>query len=249
MGKVEEYRQVLRQTAGWEGFLLRESRLPGPRANIELAQAVVEEGDADLFSHLLVFNSELAPANTPQEFLAFCGALGQGKLLEGGQLDALQTLRSCANDTRWRIREAVALALQRYGRFDMRSLLDHMLEWSGGTLLERRAAAAGLCEPGLLVDVENCREVFSILEAITASILKEDDRRSDSFLALRRCLGYCWSVAVAAQPEIGKLKMEEWFAVEDKDVRWLMRQNLKKRRLERADPDWTTTSLKVFQKT
>ena len=56
--------------------------------------------------------------------------------------------------------------------------------------------------------------------------------------ALRKGLAYCWSVAAAALPEAGKPAMERWFASEDRDVRWIMRQNLAKQRLVRAAPDW-----------
>lgn len=44
MGKVEDYREKLKQLDDWEPFLLDESDLPGRRANIELARAVAEEG-------------------------------------------------------------------------------------------------------------------------------------------------------------------------------------------------------------
>ena len=40
MSKVEEYRQRLAQLKDWTPFLLKESGLPGPRGNLELAQAV-----------------------------------------------------------------------------------------------------------------------------------------------------------------------------------------------------------------
>lgn len=247
MSKVDLYREKLRGMSEWKEYLLEESRLPGPRANIELALAVAEEGEEELFSQLLTYSAEKAPVNTPYEFLAFCGVVGQGKLLENGQLDALRTLRDCASDSRWRIREAVAMALQGYGRSDMESLIEEMRDWSEGNLLERRAASAGLSEPILLTDAENSRHVLRILDRITDSILRETDRRSDYFIALRKCLGYCWSVVVAAQPEIGKPFMERWFSIEDSDIRWIMKQNLKKKRLLRADSEWTASSSELLQ--
>ena len=51
-------------------------------------------------------------------------------------------------------------------------------------------------------------------------------------------MGYCWSVAVVALPEEGKKKMERWFSSDDKDVLWIMKQNLRKKRLTRMDADW-----------
>ncbi len=249
MGKVDTYQEILRGKSEWEEYLLEESRLPGPRANIELARAVAEEGEEQCFRSFLTYNAEIAPVNTPYEFLAFCGVLGQGKLLENGQIEALKILKDCATDSRWRIREAVAMALQRYGRTDMGSLLDEMAIWAEGSLLVKRAVAAGLCEPELLVDVKNSRQVLLLLDKITDSLLDESDRRSEAFLTLRKCLGYCWSVLVSAQPGTGKPFSEKWFPVEDSDIRWIMNQNLRKKRLVRADPEWTRASLELLKKT
>jgi hypothetical protein len=51
-------------------------------------------------------------------------------------------------------------------------------------------------------------------------------------------MGYCWSVAVAANPDAGMSMMEQWFSNRDKDIRWIMRENLKKKRLERKNAAW-----------
>jgi hypothetical protein len=238
MGKVEEYRRTLRELEDWDPFLLRESGLPGPRGNIELGRAVAEEGDEELFQRYLSFDADVAPVNSPQEFLAFCGVLGLGRLVSEGRTELLGTLREFASDPRWRTREAVAMALQRLGDADMDLLLDEMEGWSQGSLLERRAAAAGLCEPRLLKEPAHVGRVLKLLDVITASIVDVEDRRSEQFLALRKGLGYCWSVAVAALPDEGRKTMERWFSSDDKDVRWIMKENLKKKRLERMDAEW-----------
>jgi hypothetical protein len=247
MSKVEEYRRILRELDDWEPFLLKESGLPGPRGNIELGRAVAEEGDEELFQRCLSFDEESAPVNSPQEFLAFCGVLGLGRLVSEGRTELLGTLRQWASDPRWRSREGVAMALQRLGQVDMELLLDEMERWSRGGLLERRAAAAGLCEPALLRRPEHVKRVLEILDVITASIVDEEDRRSDEFKALRKGLGYCWSVAVAALPDPGKQMMEKWFSSDDKDVQWILRENLKKKRLERLDPQWVRDSMVQLQ--
>jgi hypothetical protein len=62
--------------------------------------------------------------------------------------------------------------------------------------------------------------------------------QGDDFIALRKGLGYCWSVAVAALPVEGKALMEKWLVKQDKDVQWIMRENLKKNRLIRMDAEW-----------
>jgi hypothetical protein len=242
MKKIDAYRQTLRTLDNWDDLLLRESRLPGPRGNLELAHAVAQEGDQALFERYLTYSAERAPANTPAEFLAFCGVLGQGELLADGKREALVPLRRAANDPRWRTREAVAGALQRLGQVDMAALLEEMELWSKGSLLERRAAAAALCHPDLLGDPTQVRQVLDILDAITSSILEVEDRRSEEFKALRKGLGYCWSIAVAALPEVGKPMLESWFASGDRDVQWIMKQNLRKKRLARMDAEWVATS-------
>jgi len=238
MSKVEEYREALRELGDWDSFLLRESGLPGPRGNIELGRAVAEEGDEELFRRYLDYDEATAPTNSPQEFLAFCGVLGLGRLLVEGNMELLATLRRCASDGRWRTREAVAMALQRWGEADMVSLLREMEEWSKGNVLERRAAAAALCEPRLLGDRSHAREVLRLLDGMTASIEQAQDRRSDEFTAFRKGLGYCWSVAVAALPGDGQKLMEKWFSSDDSDVLWIMKENLRKKRLERMDGEW-----------
>ena len=83
--------------------------------------------------------------------------------------------------------------------------------------------------------------MLHILHKVTASLQNIEDRRSNDFKALRKGLGYCWSVAVVALPEVGKQMMEQWFISENKDVRWVMKENLKKKRLLRMDADWVTT--------
>ncbi|MCJ7619450.1 MAG: hypothetical protein MUP64_04440, partial [Anaerolineae bacterium] len=90
----------------------------------------------------------------------------------------------------------------------------------------------------LLNDRSHAGRVLRVLDGITASIEDVQDRRSDEFTALRKGMGYCWSVAVVALPDVGKLLMEKWFSSDDSDVSWIMRENLKKKRLERMDGEW-----------
>lgn len=243
MNKAEQYRRILRDLKTWDAYLLKNSGLPGPRGNLELAQVVADEGEARLFKRYIEYDPDTAPTNSPYEFLAFCGVLGLGRLLVEGQAKELQVLRRFASDPRWRMREAVAMALQRWGDSDMNSLLRAMKTWSKGNSLEKRAAAAALCEPRLLHDRRHARIVLKILKEITGSFRLIRDRKSDEFQALRKGLGYCWSVAVASIPDEGKRAMEAWYSSEDKDIRWIMVENLKKNRLAKMDPEWVKASL------
>ncbi|HMK08485.1 MAG TPA: hypothetical protein VK449_05580 [Anaerolineales bacterium] len=239
MSKADTYRAHLRTLREWDPYLLKESGLPGPRGNIELAQAVADEGTPALFRRYLRYTADKAPTNSPYEFLAFCGVVGLGRLLAEGDHTVVATLRRCAADPRWRVREGVAMALQRLGDADMDRLLKEMQSWRRGSPLEQRAAAAAVCEPRLLKATPHARQVLRMLDAIMASVHRSKDRRSEPFLVLRQGLGYCWSVAAAALPAQGKAAMEKWLTVEDPDIRWIMRENLKKNRLLRMDPAWT----------
>jgi hypothetical protein len=246
MGKVEEYREKLSTLDSWDAYLMQESCLPGPRANLELAFAVAQVGTADRILRYAVLDSEAAPANTPEEFLPFCGVLGLGYLAARGEGEHFAMLRHRASDARWRIREAVALGLQEYGRVSPEPLLEIMEGWSKGTLLERRAAVASLCEPSLLVDRDHASRILDIMDEITASVLGQQDRRSAEFKVLRKALAYGWSVAVAAQPAMGKPRMEKWVASKDPDIRWIMKQNLGKKRLSRMDESWVKAQLEAL---
>lgn len=239
MGKVAEYKMTLKTLADWDHFLLEESRLPGPRANLELAEAVAEEGDIDRFRRYLTYGADEAPYGSALEFLPVCGVIGLGRILSEGRLELLDEIRIYASDSRWRVREGAAMALQRLGDKSMAGLLQEMEQWSQGNLLERRAAAAALCEPRLLINPEDTIRVLHLLDRITEDILLEDRRKADEFIVLRKALGYCWSVVVAAAPEAGKGLMEKWFASHDKDIKWIMKENLKKNRLKKMDIEWT----------
>lgn len=248
MSKIDEYREVLRSLGDWDDYLLRESRLPGPRANLELASAVALEGWEKRFLRWLAEHGpEQAPTDIRESFLAVCGVMGLGYLAARGGVAHFDLLRECAGDPRWRVREAVALGLQQFGKVAPERLLPLMVDWSRGSLLVRRAAVATLCEPSLLVDADHALRILAILDDITALLLDEPDRRAEDFKVLRKGLAYGWSVAVAAQPDLGKPRMERWIGVDDRDIRWLMKQNLRKKRLLRMDAAWVEVQLSVLE--
>jgi len=244
MSRRDEYRLQLRKLRNWEPFLLEESGLPGPRANLELLHAVVEEGDTRLFLALSEHTAERAPSGSREEYLAACGAAGLGGSIAQGETSLWPRLRALASDPRWRVREGVAMGLQRIGDRDMDRLLHGVRSWVGGGPLERRAMAAGLCEPRLLGNEEKAGIVLEILDQITRSLETETDRRNEPVRVLRQALGYCWSVAIVASPAEGRKRFEHWSASRDPDIRWVMRENLKKKRLHRLDPDWVQGMLK-----
>jgi hypothetical protein len=237
------YRQRLHTLAGpeRERYLRDESRLPGPRGNLELLAAAVEEATPAELRRWAALDVSEAPGNTPGEFVATVGAAGLGRLVVEGDETQLEVLRRLAADPRWRVREGVAMALQRIGAHEMSRLCAVAAEWANGSRYEQRAAVAGLAEPPLLRDETAVEPALGVFDTITASIVAADDARSDGFVALSKALGYGWSVLVAAAPEVGRRRIERWLQSDDRLVRRIMRENLSKARLARAMPAWTAT--------
>ena len=224
-GRVETYRAELRRLEDWEPYLKKHSGLPGPRANLELVAAVVEEGDPDLLWRM---------SASPNEFLALCGTAGLGRIALLEPDTVMTWLREQASDSRWRVREGVAIALQRIGRESMPKLLAGMKSWALGEPFVQRAVVAGLCEPALLKSNQETVEVLVLLDQITdsVSLTRPEERRSDGFVALRKTLGYGWSVAAAAAPQNAIPYLEKWLMSTDKDVVWIMKTNLAKARMD-----------------
>ncbi|XUX01268.1 MAG: hypothetical protein TUN42_04575 [Dehalogenimonas sp.] len=209
VSKIDTYREELKQIPDREPFLLAHSGLPGPRGNLELAAAVFEEGNAELFERLLQFTQEKDPVNSPEEFLHFCGVYGQGKYLSKTSEFIWTRLKLFTSDPRWRTREAVAMALQSYGDRDIDDLIDKMVVWGGGNRYQQRAASAALCEPQLLQRADVAGKVIDILDKITVTLASDTDRREEGFKILRQAMGYCWSVEVIALRSKGKSMMEK----------------------------------------
>jgi hypothetical protein len=233
VGRVDEYRVTLRALPAeqWDGYLSRHSGLPGPRANLSLLFAVVEESTAERLYRY---------AAAADEYLAACGAAGLGRLAAEGDAGALTRLRALAADPRWRVREGVAMGLQRLGDADPGLLGRTARAWGKDPHpLVRRAAIAGICEPRLLADARTARQALDLLDVVTRALVgvPAGRRRDADVRTLRQALGYCWSVAVAAAPADGFDRFEHWAGADDVDVRWVIQENLKKTRLQRADPD------------
>jgi hypothetical protein len=236
--KVSFYVEKLKSLKDWDTFLLAESGLPGPRGNLELAQAFAEIGDEKLIQRYTEIKPAEAPENTANVFLTFCGVVGLGTLINRGKKEYLAKLRPFASDLRWRIREAVAMALQTVGDVDIDLALREVKELRRGNFLEKRAAAAALCEPRLLKSEGTASAVLEMLDDITSSIVGFQDKDDETFDVLKKGLAYCWSVAVVACPDKGKKLMEKWMRSEDKNIVWIMKENLKKNRLMKMDKDW-----------
>lgn len=216
-------------TPQWTAYLTEHSGLPGPRANLELLDVAGDLAPPELLRSW---------AEDADEYLATCGTAGLGRLVDRVDDPDARRLRAAADDARWRVREGVAFALQRVGDREPALLRQVLAAWSDGGPLVQRAAAAGVCEPRLLHDRATLAAALDVLDAATTALaaLPAARRRDPDARTLRQGLAYCWSVAVAADPSCGLPRFERWARDPDPDVRWLVRQNLTKSRLTRADP-------------
>ncbi len=239
MSKIQMYCDKLMKMSDWDDYLLQNSGLPGPRGNLELMWAVVQKGDRDLFERYLAYTEPLAPINTPGEFLAMCGIVGYGRLITEGAHQLLPVLRISASDGRWRLREAVAMAYQIIGDNDFEMLLSDMEILKEGNPLEKRAVVAALCEPRLLKNASDADRVLKIIAEITEWLADNAHmRKTEEYRVLKKGLAYGWSVVVAAFPREGKPIFEKWLESSNPEVRWVMKENLKKKRLLKVDPIW-----------
>lgn len=244
-----------------EKVLLAGSNLPGPRGNIELAQDFarmlaslrVEDWHWEMLGAWQAKSLAAAPVNTAEEFLPFCAALAMGVLYPAlarpGKRRALAAIKAAAADPRWRTREAVAMALQAIGEDDpaaLREIVDRWMPAAGW--LERRAIAAGLAHTPLLRDGPFALYALSIADQMVESISRAPraDRSREDFRVLRQGLGYALSVFAAALPEAGFPLLGKWAASGDPDVRWVIRENLKKKRLAEASPEQAAALARAF---
>jgi len=240
-------------------FLEENSNLPGPRGNLELAQAYTEtikncmDGEKeklwDLCMKLTRFSPIEAPVNDPKEFVVFCGARGIGVLGTSRVYfeRALAHLKQFASDARWRVREGVAMALQTLIEENSEKTLVELAKWvESGSWLVMRAVVAGVAEPALLKDQRTAKAALELHKQIFAKVSMAKERNSD-FKTLRQGLGYSLSVVISAVPKEGFELMHKLADTQDADIKWIIKENLKKNRLLKNFPkevESTTSSLK-----
>ena len=99
-----------------------------------------------------------------------------------------------------------------------------------------RAIAATVADPSLLENEEMAIWALSLHRKILGQVLETQDRKSEEFKTMRKALGYTLSVVVRAHPREGFEFMTQLIDTQDDDVKWILKENLKKKRLERNFP-------------
>jgi hypothetical protein len=212
-------------------YLRSNSHLPGPRANLELLAAAAESVEEDFARS---WGQEEAGDDPTDVFVISVGLVALGRFMASGSSGLLAVLRRRAADDEWRIREAVAMALQRLGDERPTEMAEIARDWStSGEPLVARAAVAAVAEPRLLRSKAALDAALDVLDNATALVVGSTDSRADPVRVLRQALGYAWSVVVAADPDRGWPRFVEWAKSDDRDVQWIVRENLKKNRLVR----------------
>lgn len=233
-------------------FLEKNSGLPGPRGNLELAHSFaasvagmkIAEWQWEFLMQLAATSITKAPVNSAKEFLPFCATLALGALYGDGlprprRRAALAALTAATSDGRWRMREAAAMGLQLIGERDIEAMKGIVAQWMAeSSWLTLRAVAAGLAHPPMLKDPDVASYAVETAAALVAALTRASakDRKDEPFKIFRQGLGYSLSVFAAASPGPGFTLLRKCAAVRDPDLAWVIRENLKKKRISEAFP-------------
>lgn len=230
-------------------YLLGHSNLPGKRGNLELAFTFAEyiEKQYPIYPiPTLNFCEALITENPPsrritgsEEFLPFCGVLGLGRI---GKIDPskepeiLVRLKSSAQDERWRIREAVAMALQDFMDARPEATFDILRSWiNEDSYLLYRAVAAGIAEPRLMKEQVIAHIALELHKAILGKVVRESDRRNSDYNILVKGLCYTLSVVIVGIEREGFAYLNDLLDMNHPIVNKIVRENLKKKRLIRLN--------------
>jgi hypothetical protein len=148
----------------------------------------------------------------------------------------VSALLQLADSPLWRVREGVAMGLQRMLAAQWSSTIRRVRRRALDAVpYEWRAIVAGVAEPDLLTSTSRALDALDLHYDALAYLrhLPAAARAGDPVRTFRQALGYSVSVVTAAAPEAGFPLMHAWAAWHDPDVLWVVRENLKKKRLDK----------------
>ena len=229
-----------------EYYLRDQSRLPGTRANLELVNslsnllaAIVPEQPEQVWVLLqyLVQDEKMVVKNTPDEFVILCGVVAFGacaSVQTEWHAEVFEKMKLFACSNSWRVREGAAMALQRLLPVIPHETIKFLKELATrGNCFQQRASVAAIAEPPLLNDQAMIDAALAIQRYVLGRVhkLSATDRKREDVRVLRQSLGYTLSVVTAAGPEKGFALMRDCAKWDDADINWILRENLKKKRL------------------
>ncbi|MCL2260303.1 MAG: hypothetical protein FWC15_02995 [Fibromonadales bacterium] len=217
--------------------LEKESKLPGPAANLSLLKQFLKEATAEQVALCLSVLDKKPDPDSPATFVAMCGVAASANP---------EVLRKAANSDNKRIRESAALGFQNLGLKDLGKLYSTFESWENANLLEKRCIAATLCEGALIKTPEMAEKILGVLNEYMELIELEKKVKSDEYKVFKKAMGYCISVAVAASPEKGKEFFEGWMRSPSSEIRWVLSENLKHDRLRKMDSVWADAQIEAL---
>ncbi|BCG58882.1 hypothetical protein [Paenibacillus sp. URB8-2] len=227
-----------------EDNLAADSRLPGSRANLELAEKFARHfagrelagGLWELLAEWGEISDETAGTGNPREFLPFCAVWAMGEHYGYAAAERRERIadafKRAMNDSRWRMREAAAMGLQSVGEHDFGLLRILLEQWRrGANELEQRAFVAALAHPPLLKAKDNARYALVLAGEIMEELAVLPEREPEPFRVLSKGLEYALSVFAAAEPEEGFALLERFAGMSDLRIIRIVKANLGKSRL------------------
>ena len=206
----------------WPTYLGERSGLPGPRANLTLVAEAARTANEETIEVLFADGGE---------YQMVCAAAAIGiHANDSGFLDKAHALSS---NEMWRVQEGVIIGLQLLGDNSPQELERIVELWADDPdPFVKRVAVASICEPRLLKVPELATAAIRTCQRTTDFIagLSKEELKSEAIRKLRQALGYCWSVAIVANPDSG-LRAFRDLDTSDANVAWVVKQNLKKKRL------------------
>lgn len=235
-------------------YLAAESSLAGPRTNQDLTEAfarairefaVADREDRrilwDLCVELACISPEDAPTSEPHESLSVCGVRGiaaMGTISPGCVKAALRKLAESAEDPRWRIRGAVAIGLRDLLARHRDVTVSELNGWvEGGSWSAMQTVAAGVADADLLREPDLAEAALLLHRKIMIRVYTAGERESEDFQALRKTLGCTLSRVVAALPSSGFEYLQQVSTLDDQEIRWIVRENLKDNHLAGDYPE------------
>jgi hypothetical protein len=221
------------------------SHLPGPRVNLTLSyqfadwfnKAWLHEDLQDMLFGWTGTSAEDAPTNAPREFLPFCGLLALCSYYphadEATQERIMGRVQVAMNDSRWRVREAAAIGLQRIAEKDFAPvkafITQHLPE---ANMLEMRAIIAALAHPPILNN-GIARYSLAVSEEILGRLYTglQGGKKPKNLSILSKGLQYALSVFVAALPEEGFPLLRKFAGLGEPEINRIITANLRKARL------------------
>jgi hypothetical protein len=230
-------------------FLLKNSGLPGRRANIELAAAFADilqspppdSAERALIDEWLALSPDDAPTNHKREFLVFCAVQALGVLYlqasEDESVGIFEQMRAASRDSRWRTREAACFAFQRIGDWNFDRLCEMFTWWmERANMADRRAILVSLAHPPALTDEDRVAFCLDIAGRVLSDLekLPLSARKTDEYEILEKGLKFVLSVYVAASPDSGFRWLSRIASTENIENKKIIAANIRKSRLAKV---------------